>query len=99
MPREQILFTFDVKTAEGIVITDLPSSLPLRPVWMNDFRSIPDEEIHVHRDVWMAGVPSVAGESSPYSYAMVNGISNPNQYQAQPEFELLQDRIEEWIIH
>merc|ERR1711904_195438 len=77
----------------------LPSTLPARPVWMQDLRDIPDSEVHVHREVWMAGVPSVAGKSSPYSYAMVNGVSNPNQYTAKPEFELMQDRLEEWIIH
>jgi FtsP/CotA-like multicopper oxidase with cupredoxin domain len=92
MPRAQSLFTFDVKRAENVK-TKLPQSLPARPVWMHDLRTIPDEDVHIQRTVWMAGVPSVAGESSPYSYGVVNGIKLPGYWgdAVKPEFFLKQD--------
>lgn len=100
MPRAQSLFTFDVKRTENVK-TKLPQSLPARPVWMHDLRTIPDEDVHIQRTVWMAGVPSVAGESSPYSYGVVNGIKLPGYWgdAVKPEFFLKQDRLEEWIIY
>lgn len=98
-PDGQTLLTFHTVGPQAEHANRLPSYLPARPSYLRDYRTIPDSEIHVRHSVWMAGVPSVAGKSSPYSYAMVNGRSNPNQYTAPVEFELAQDRIEEWIIH
>merc|ERR1712032_528376 len=98
-PREQTLFTMRVAGPRAVQASRLPKKLPARPSWMQDLRSLPESAVHVRRDIWMAGVPSVVGKSSPYSYAMVNGVSNPNQYVADPEFVLQKDRLEEWVIH
>merc|ERR1712216_379578 len=98
-PSSQTLLTLHAEGIQAERASKLPSRLPSRPPWLQDYRTLPDSEIHVRHSVWMAGVPSVSGKSSPYSYAMVNGKSNTNQYNAPVEFELAQDRMEEWIIH
>lgn len=98
-PYSQVLFSLEVALSNRTKGLRFPKELPARPVWMQDLRSVPEEEIHVRRNIWMAGIPSVPGKPSPYASAVVNGVARVSQYVAAPEFELIQDRLEEWTIY